>query len=388
MLKINLNIFLLCVAGLLLQSCVEDDLESTENDPLMINLYCPPAYASESQKDIKTGLAWTFSFLGAELPLGSLNENMEWVDERTIKVNLGGLGFSNEAQSVLQDLIRKLKDSEEYRRHHSMDIGRFVTLTLNSSNHYYAITRAKPTFTEYLSGKTLNEKNAAVLTSAIANGHRLIQVSDHRRPDQLAFIAQEGTGSIEQNTFIAQEFETLDLMPNGQLRFALYDVSGNLKTSASPELTRAGKPAKCLWCHETSLQAPFVDDHQLDGFYSTQELKELIMSSMQIIAMSREELVSEIDFQAQADHTKAELLYLSFMEPSASRISMEWRLPLDQTLEILRGLPTHSHNEFSFFAENLYYRADVDRLAPFESIRPPDNAREAGGYEPDLIGIF
>jgi hypothetical protein len=313
---------------------------------------------------------------------------MEWVDERTIKVNLGGLGFSNEAQSVLQDLIRKLKDSEEYRRHHSMDIGRFVTLTLNSSNHYYAITRAKPTFTEYLSGKTLNEKNAAVLTSAIANGHRLIQVSDHRRPDQLAFIAQEGTGSIEQNTFIAQEFETLDLMPNGQLRFALYDVSGNLKTSASPELTRAGKPAKCLWCHETSLQAPFVDDHQLDGFYSTQELKELIMSYMQIIAMSREELVSEIDFQAQADHTKAELLYLSFMEPSASRISMEWRLPLDQTLEILRGLPTHSHNEFSFFAENLYYRADVDRLAPFESIRPPDNAREAGGYEPDLIGIF
>jgi hypothetical protein len=387
MLKINLNILLICT-GLLSQSCVEDNLESTETDPLMINLHCPQGYAAESPQDIRTGLAWTFSFLGAELPPGSLNESMEWIDERTIKVDLGGLGFSNAAQLVLQGLITKLKDSEEYRLHQSMDIGRFVTLTLNSSNHYYAITGAKPTFNEYLSGITLDEKNAAVLTSSIANGHRLIQVSDHRAPDQLAFIAQEGTGSIEQNSFIIQEFETLDLMPNGQLRFALYDVSGKLKTSASPELTLAGKPAKCLWCHETSLQVPFVDDHQLDGFYSTQELKELIMSSMQIIATSREKLVSEIDFQAQADHTKAELLYLSFMEPSASRISMEWRLPLDQTLEMLRGLPTHSHNEFSFLGENLYRRADVDRLAPFETVTPPDNAREAGGYEPDLIGIF
>jgi hypothetical protein len=330
MLKGISNILLLALA-VLLPSCVEDAAMPTVEGGLMINLYCPQSYLSESPQDIEVGLAWTFSFLGAELPPGSIHQSMEWIDAKTITINLAGLGFSNAAQSALARLVTKLKDSQEYRLHNSIDVGRFVTLTLNSSNHYYAITGAKTTFAEYLSGATLHAKKAAVLTSGIAYGHRVIQISDHKTTDQLAFVAQEGIGSVQENTFRVQEFETLDLMPNGQLRFALYDVAGNLKPAASPALTRAGKPAKCLWCHETSLQVPFDDSHQLDGFYSTQEFKDLVIASMQMITTSRKHIDSEIDFQAPANHTKAELLYLSFMEPSATRVSVEWRMPLDQT---------------------------------------------------------
>ena len=78
-----------------------------------------------------------------------------------------------------------------------------------------------------------------------------------------------GTGSIRDGTFERKDIEFLDLMKNGQLRFALYDLNGQLKTSTSPSLTAAGKPGKCVWCHQIRLQIARRNVTDLDGYHTT-----------------------------------------------------------------------------------------------------------------------
>ena len=55
-------------------------------------------------------------------------------------------------------------------------------------------------------------------------------------------------------------------MPNGQLRIALYDKNGNLKEAADSNITHAGKPAKCLWCHESGIQPLFREQIHVKGY--------------------------------------------------------------------------------------------------------------------------
>jgi hypothetical protein len=177
----------------------------------------------------------------------------------------------------------------------------------------------------------------------------------------------------------------MDIMPNGQLRFALYDGNGKLKTGASPELTEAGKPSKCLWCHEISLLPPFEDNHQLSGYYSTQEFKNEIDRRTNILETYRQQLASDIDFTKRQEHTKAELLYLSFTEPSEERLAGEWNLPIDEVKKRLQGIATHKQHEFSFLGEQLYWRKDVEALGPFRNLPIPDDARDFSLVEPDLF---
>jgi len=332
-----------------------------------------------------TGLLWTLSFLGAELPKGAMEKAVVWNDERTFRLDLITAGFSAAAQQPLRELLSVLKNSNEYRIHGSFDLGRFTMLTLNSPYHYYEITGAKEKLSEFRSQYDFVEKKAGIIHSSIAVGNRVVEISEANAFHKIAFIGIEGEGRVDENSFEAKEFEALDFMPNGQLRFALYDLHGNLKSSASPSLTRAGKPAKCLWCHEIRLLPPFQDNNQLTEYWSTEEFKNMLDERMKLVDQHRKELGTEIDFSKTQDHTKAELLYLSFMEPSAERIAGEWGISLDEVRSRLNGLSTHPHAEFSFLGSQLYHRKDIDHLAPYENIKIADDARDASVYEPDFI---
>jgi hypothetical protein len=221
--------------------------------------------------------------------------------------------------------------------------------------------------------------------SAVSHGNRLVEIADGAALADIAFLAHEGAGAISQNTFLAEEHELLDVMPNGQLRFALYGADGALKTAADRTLTRAGKPSKCLWCHETHLLRPFQGTTNVPGYVPIGTFEQRLSARTGELRAARSTFDSRIDFEREQDHTYAELLYLAFYEPSAERVALEWGVPLARVHETLSGLPTHTHQEFGFLGPRLFRRSDVDALAPYGTLEPPTDPREPSAYEPDLL---
>jgi hypothetical protein len=174
-------------------------------------------------------------------------------------------------------------------------------------------------------------------------------------------------------------------MPNGQLRFAIYDKDGNLIPSHPDSMyTLAGKPAKCLWCHETSIQQPFFAVTDINGYMKVDSFRSEVFAHNNRLNLFRQNLTSSLDFAKKQDHTYTELLYITFMEPTAERLSREWNMTLTETMKKLQGFSTHKHSEFTWLGD-LYDRREVDLLSPYEHLTVPSSAREFSVYEPNLI---
>jgi hypothetical protein len=372
---------LLLLVSTLWYSCVKHSLFEPTT-PLELSLRWVKAYPDETDEKMMHGLTWNLSFLGARLPAGAMQQATSWRSSSVFTLDFALLGFSADSEQALIALFQKIKESSEYRQYGAIDVGRFVMLTLNSSYHYFAITGVLATLDEFKAKYTFKTLTGAVINSSIAKGHREVQVSDGTDVESLAFIAAEGTGTLP-GSFDAQEFETINVMANGQLRFGLYDKNGQIKASASSDLTSAGKPSKCLWCHEINFQK-LNNMTSVEGHLSFEEFSETITAFNEIVAAYRSTLESDIDFTQPEGHTLGELLYISFMEPSAYRLSNEWSMSSAEVETALKGHPMHTHSEFPFLG-NLYNRKTVDPSSPFEGIAVPDDAREPSVYEPKLI---
>jgi hypothetical protein len=115
-----------------------------------------------------------------------------------------------------------------------------------------------------------------------------------------------------------------------------------------------------------------------------------VAGDMRTVASYRRTLRSKVDFRKTQDHSNAESLYLSFAEPTAERLALEWNLPLDSVRQMLRSrnLKTHPHSSYiddGILGDQLYNRSEVDALGPYTSVRGPSDVREASAYEPDLL---
>jgi len=372
-------IFALAVA-LLSGGC--GDRPAPDDPGLSIELRWLRSYGRESRADVEAGLLWTLSFLGAALPEQG-TDPLSWRGD-VVTLHLDHAGIDASLLPHWKRLLGALKASEEYRVMGGLDVGRFVALTLCSPNHYYALTGADTSYEKAYARHSFARERAAIVESAVSHGDRLVEIAEGHISD-IAFVAHEGTGSVTRDTFVPQERELLDVMANGQLRFALYDEDGALKRTADPVLTGAGKPSKCLWCHETALSRPFTGRTSVPGYVSLAEFEHRIASQMQELRDSRSKLASRIDFERAQDHTYAELLYITFYEPSAERVAHEWNMPVAQVREKLAGLSTHTHHEFAFLGAQLYRRRDVDALMPYGVLEPPTDPREPSAYEPDLL---
>jgi hypothetical protein len=358
-----------------------------KDQSLVIKLRWIKSYPTQSRSQVNTGLFWALSFLGAKLPADAAI--ISW-DGSLVTLDLDAAGVVETSKPAWKMLLRVLKSSDEYRMMGGMDIGRFVFLSLCSSDQYYALTGVSSSYAEFRAKHEFAPKQVAIVESAVARGNRLIEVGKGADINSVVFVAFEGAGSLRDHSFHKADIETLDLMENGQLRFGLYDLEGHLKDTTTPALTAAGKPSKCLWCHEINLQPPFRNVTDLEGYYSTKEFKEVVASAMSIIAGYRKTLVSKVDFTQLQDHSNAEALYLSFAEPTASRLAAEWDMPLEQVKQLLasRNLKTHRHSERiddGILGDDLYDRNGVDSLAPYQTIRGPSDMREASDYEPNLL---
>lgn len=345
---------------------------SKPSDEMALTLKWNKAYPDDTIDQSAVGLQWSLSFVGALLPNSPTGIE---VGTQTITINLGELGFDPQALQHMIALHRKIKASQEYQRTNTVDLGRYVTLLLGASQHYYAITGMPQKLDTALSGYVLEPEIGYVNNSVVSLAHRNIRFS---KPDGLKqfFVATE----IDSLTRQVLEYETWELMANGQPRFGIYDADRNLKDNADREYTTAGKPAKCMWCHESGIQQMFSPQRDFPGYLMAAELQEKLIGFNQLLQRNRVGSPGRIDFSKRQQHTLSELLYISFMEPSAQRLSLEWQMPLAQVQQLLSGLPTHVYDEFPFLGQ-LYDRNAVEQLAPIKGLAVSSSVRESSASE-------
>jgi hypothetical protein len=202
----------------------------------------------------------------------------------------------------------------------------------------------------------------------------------------MGFVAEEGKGSLFENTFKPDVFETFDMMPNGQFRFAIYNKEGKLIDASPADHSEAGKPGKCMWCHETNIPPLFTKNIAVEKMLSNADFTQLVQHLQKKLDSFRAAMSTDMNFKKQPEHTTSELLYISFMEPSVYRLRHE--LNNDTlVLQKIRKLPTHLYDEFPFLG-NLYTRKIVDTYFPCSKIRVPDFVREKSKFEPDYYKLL
>lgn len=345
------------------------------------------AYETETWFAVREGLRWSFSFLGATLPKGSFDKAVPVADSLPFRIDLKTLGFSEPAQAALAVICDSIRSSPEYQRDQSIDLSRFVVLTLGSSWHYYRITGVATTLNEFIERHHLEQpQQFGVTQSAVAKHHRLLQFgTDTSDMLSAGFLAVEGRGDLQKGTFVADAYEAFDILPNGQLRFAVYDVKGNLIAGSPTAHGAAGKPAKCLWCHEIVISPLFVPNTPVPGLMSNETFHFWRDAFQRQLARYRDTLNDDLDYSKRQDHTYAELLYISFMEPSLLRLSQEWNLSTAAAEQRIGKRETHVYDEFPFIG-NLYYRYHADSAAGINALRVPLSVREPLGDAIDYFG--
>jgi len=338
----------------------------------LLNLKWNKAYADDSIEKSIIGLKWGLSYLGAVLPK---NLNGISVSENVITIDIDQLGFSSNAIEKLNLLHYKMIASEEYKVNGAIDLGRYISLLLGASQHYYEIVATPDRLDVLLQHYTLQNQKGYINNSSVSHQHRRIQFSDQQGFSQL-IIAEE----IHPVTKEIYEYETIELLPNGQLRFGIFDKNGNRKNNADKSHSDAGKPAKCMWCHESNIQQLFQQQSDFTDYYNYSELQKRLMDYRQSNIDLKMTLTDGVAFSQTQQHTLTELLYISFMEPSAQRLSLEWGIPIGEVQKKLSGIPTHVYPEFPFLG-NLYNRNTVEIFAPFKGLKVSGSVRELSETE-------
>lgn len=362
-------------------SCTKAVIGDIFDNDLQINLKWFPAYQEDTFEKNKIALEWCFAFLGSDITNQSSSSYYFKEKDKTITINIDELGFSDTAIEEFKILHKTIKNSEEYRFHNAFDIGKYIALTIGSSYHYYKIAEIPDNIDYYTSLYLINNLKGYINNSSISlpTKHRILSYSRLTNGNQL-FVTTE----IDPTTQEIKEFETVERMPNGLTKFGIYDPTGHLISNANKTVSNAGKPAKCMWCHESNIQVLFRNQNDFQGFLTANQLNDTLnYYSNQLKNYQNNVWLNPSQLEKQL-HTNMELSYISYMEPSAERLSLEWQTPINQVKNLLSNISTHTHDEFSFLGE-LYHRKDVEIFSPYKTIRPPSNIREQSEYEPNLL---
>lgn len=333
--------------------CKTNKIELNEN---MISLRWHQSYPSETHRDIETGLIWTFLYLGAHCNESNIRNGLEWVDDQVLTLQIDQMGFDQESLDAIRILVDELKQLSEYRSSRSIDVGRFVMYLYNESDNYYKITQM-PTTLEQFEEKYHFEEQPRFITaygeSCVSSGIRIFNAAQSDDLTQIAYLAQEGYGETVDD-FQVKEFEVFDFMDNGQPRFGIYNLQGDLIAGADADVSIAGKPAKCMWCHTSSVQPIISAASSIDGFERLDSFSTLIKQQNGI---RRKYLRSQdLDFvvDSLAQHSLAELLYFTYEYPTPQRLRSE-----GLSLDSIADIDYHKNREYQFF--NLVFDSMVHR---------------------------
>ncbi len=368
------NCILICFFFIFL-SCENNstsDLIDIPSPETTLNLKWNKAYPDDNIDKSLIGLKWALSYVGAKLPVAL---NGIYTSGNTITIEVDRLGFAPNAVVLLSKLHQKIKASEEYQINNNIDLGRYVSLLIGASEHYYEIIGTPKRLENILNNYTLKPEKGYVNNSNVSFEHRIIQFSEQSGFNQV-FLSEE----IDPITKEIFEYETIELLPNGQLRFGIFDKNGDRINAADPSHSAAGKPAKCMWCHESTINQMFSPQLDFVGYLTATNFQNILIGYRESNRAQKLALTDGVDFSQTQQHTLTELLYISFMEPSAERLSTEWNLPLAEVQTRLSGFSTHIYEEFPFLGE-LYYRKDIENLAPLAGLSVSSSVRESSLIE-------
>lgn len=357
-------------------SCTNATYDDIIAEDLPLKLKWNKIYEEDTLQKAVIGLEWTLSYMGAALPYQNSGISTE---NNTIEIELEKLGFNPNALEKIKKLKEVIMTSEEYQVTGTIDLGRYVSLLLGAPEHYYEITGVPYLLSDLLDNYTLNPERGYVNNSGVSFEHRLVSFSEQDSFNQLFFCEE-----IDPETGNTLEYETVELMQNGQLRFGIFDKDGFRINHTDPAHSNAGKPAKCMWCHESKIQPLFSEQQDFEGFIPYLAFKNILIDFRSSHHILQNSLFDGVDFQENQQHTLTELLYISFMEPSAERLSLEWEMSVSEVESLLLGLPTHIHEEF-FYLGNLYDRNEIESFAPFSGLQVSSNVREESEIEVNYI---
>ena len=136
-----------------------------------------------------------------------------------------------------------------------------------------------------------------------------------------------------------------------------------------------------MWCHEFRYIPASNRQVNEPGFLLSNQLNDTINMYQQKLFTHQTNLTnSVVDFSKLQEHTKMELLYISFMHPSAERLSNEWGLSVTDVTLRLGHLTRHTYGEFPFLGL-LYHREEVEQYSPFHGLKVSSSVREKSQIE-------
>lgn len=373
----------LILSVIILEGCTYNHLPES-NKTIILNWYAAPA--NQTKDEFTTGMTWLFSYLGAKLPAEKFDKGVHFVSEHKIEINIEELGFAEFAVIHLKSLIALIKETEEYKITGGIDAGRFFALCFNSSNHYYKITGAATSFNAFSKRfKSFVYKTFACDTSAVSYSSRVLNYYVDNAITSSFFFAHQGSGYFTMGNFVqSQGTEAFDYMENGQPRFAVYNEQGILYAPSHPDEHPAGKPAKCMWCHESGMQPLIFSTADIPGYETSESFATSQQQLTANLAKYHKTTGSKLDFTNKKAHSQGEIIYLLFYEPDAKRLGEEWQMDEEEVKRLLSGIVTHTNHEYPFLKE-VYHRKEVAHLAPYKSILVTDEMREASLFEPDYL---
>lgn len=330
-------------------------------DPLEMPLRWVRGYDGDTWERSRDGLLWGLSDLGAMPGDSVIRLDALDADSALFTLDLSAAGFPSPAMPAVAEAISPLLDSDEVSGFGGMDVGRFLMKVLYEPWRYYAITGACPTLGDWQATHLGNAPlTYAITQSMLVDADRLVTFQPGTGVvADIGFVIADGPGSIEDGTFEGIEFDTVDVMPSLQQRFAAYDTSGELVPTADPALSPAGQPGRCMWCHEMSLHRGLETNPTIPPHIPATEFEAQLAGMQTSMDVERELDSSAVNWDDYDVHEWGELLVGTFLSPTPGRLAREWSIPEDEIVAWLADLPTHPDPEFTRFGEE-YTRADVD----------------------------
>lgn len=347
------------MSAVLLQQCQQSSRTQAEAAPdLAINLKWYPAYPEESREDVEIGLLWTLSYLGELVNETDYLDYMTWIEDDVIRLDLTNLLDNEERIRRWDRVLAKIRQTSSDRKLRSIDVGKFVFETFTNSENYYYLTEMPETLQSFREHYQLDEDYPYIVAkgeSCVSPGYRLFNTSESKRLTKIAYIAQEGTGN-SLTDFTPKEFEVFDFMKNGQPRFAVYGIDGELRDGGDSEVTIAGRPAKCMWCHTSQVQPLIFAATDIDGYETTETFSNLIKNQNKIRRRYLRSNDQGYIVDSLRQHSLAELLYVTYEFPTPQRLEAEG-LARGQ----MANLEFHKNIEYKFF--DLVFDSMVHRNA-------------------------
>ncbi len=114
-------------------------------------------------------------FFGANLPEDKIAKAIVITDNAILEIDISQLGFNDQARDDMMVICNRIKASGEYKSKGTVDIGRFLMLTVYSSHHYYRITGAPENFSDFNKEYNFQQQGIfAVTNSSVSFGNRKI----------------------------------------------------------------------------------------------------------------------------------------------------------------------------------------------------------------------